>query len=78
MVKLLDKLFIEFTKLRARHFNDNALAESKNGLIIQKNLGYLHINGIRLSISCSKNMAAHLYLIHLNKHYMADNQFYSA
>ncbi len=43
VVKLLAKLFIEFTKSRARHSNDNALAESKNGSIIRKMLGYGHI-----------------------------------
>lgn len=43
VVKLLDKLLIEFTKSRARHSNDNALAESKNGSIIRKTLGYMHI-----------------------------------
>lgn len=43
VVKLLNKLHIEFTKSRARHSNDNALAESKNGSIVRKLLGYLHI-----------------------------------
>ncbi len=43
VVALLRKLFIEFTKSRARHSNDNALAESKNGAIIRKMLGYAHI-----------------------------------
>lgn len=43
VVKLLSKLFIEFTKSRARHSNDNALAESKNGAIVRKMLGYAHI-----------------------------------
>lgn len=43
VVKLLNKLFIEFTKSRARHSNDNALAETKNGSIIRKALGYVHI-----------------------------------
>jgi len=37
------KLFIELTKSRARHSNDNALVESKNGAIIRKHLGYFHI-----------------------------------
>jgi len=43
VVKLLDKLLIEFTKSRPRHSNDNALAESKNGSIVRKTLGYMHI-----------------------------------
>ena len=40
---LLNKLLIELTKSRARHSNDNALAESKNGSIVRKHLGYIHI-----------------------------------
>jgi transposase InsO family protein len=43
VVQLLDKLHIEFTKSRPRHSNDNALAEGKNGAIIRKILGYMHI-----------------------------------
>ncbi len=43
VVELLEKLHIEFTKSRARHSNDNALAESKNASIIRKVLGYIHI-----------------------------------
>ena len=31
------------TKSRSRHSNDNALAESKNGAIVRKYLGYTHI-----------------------------------
>ena len=36
VAKLLEKLLIEFTKSRARHTNDNALAESKNASIVRK------------------------------------------
>ncbi len=43
VVNLLNKLLIEFTKSRARHSNDNGLVESKNGSIIRKVLGYVHI-----------------------------------
>jgi len=44
VTKLLNKLLIEEqTKSRARHSNDNAQAESKNGAIIRKHLGYSHI-----------------------------------
>jgi transposase InsO family protein len=41
--KLLNKLHVEFTKSRSRKSNDNALAECKNGAIIRKHLGYIHI-----------------------------------
>lgn len=40
---LLNKLHVEFTKSRSRHSNDNALAECKNGAIVRKILGYVHI-----------------------------------
>jgi hypothetical protein len=44
VVKLLNKLLIqEQTKSRSRHCNDNAQAESKNGAIVRKHLGYSHI-----------------------------------
>lgn len=40
---MLDKLTAEFTKSRPRQSNDNALAETKNGAVIRKHLGYAHI-----------------------------------
>lgn len=43
VAKLLNKLHIEMTKSRARHSNDNALAESKNGSIVRKYFGYSYI-----------------------------------
>lgn len=41
--RLLNKLLIDQTKSRARHCNDNALVEGKNGAIIRKHIGYIHI-----------------------------------
>jgi transposase InsO family protein len=44
VAELLNKLLIEEqTKSRSRHSNDNAQAESKNGSIVRKHLGYSHI-----------------------------------
>lgn len=43
VAKLLNKLLIQQTKSRARHCNDNALAECKNGAIVRKHMGYVHI-----------------------------------
>ena len=40
---MLDQLRVEFTKSRLRQTNDNALAESKNGAVIRKLMGYGHI-----------------------------------
>jgi len=41
--KLLNKLLIEQTKSRPRHSNDNGLAETKNGWVIRKHIGWGHI-----------------------------------
>jgi transposase InsO family protein len=43
VAKLLNKLLIEQTKSRPRHSNDNGLAEAKNGAVVRKHMGYLHI-----------------------------------
>jgi len=43
IARLLNKLLIEQTKSRSRHCNDNALAECKNGSIVRKSMGYVHI-----------------------------------
>ncbi|MGC8732850.1 MAG: integrase [Halothiobacillaceae bacterium] len=42
--RLLGKLFIEQTKSRSRHSNDNGLVEAKNGAVIRKHLGYGYID----------------------------------
>jgi hypothetical protein len=43
VAELLNKLFVSQTKSRARHSNDNALAECKNGWVIRKHIGYTYI-----------------------------------
>ncbi|MEE8059655.1 MAG: hypothetical protein V3T17_17770 [Pseudomonadales bacterium] len=43
VAELLEKLHIEFTQSRPRHSNDNGLVESKNGSVIRKLYGYMHI-----------------------------------
>ena len=43
VVRLLNKLLITLTKSRPRHCNDNALAETKNGSILRKWMGYQFI-----------------------------------
>ena len=59
VAKLLEKLLIEFTKSRARHTNDNALAESKNASIVRKYLGYSQIpkNGHRWLMGSTKPLS---------------------
>lgn len=43
VAKLLNKLSIDQTKSRPRHSNDQALVEGKNGSVIRKHMGYVHI-----------------------------------
>ena len=40
---MLNKLMAKQTKSRSRHSNDNALIEGKNGSIVRKHMGYVHI-----------------------------------
>jgi hypothetical protein len=43
VAELLNKLLVEQTKSRPRHSNDNGLVESKNGAVVRKHMGYVHI-----------------------------------
>ena len=43
IARLLHQLLIQQTKSRPRHSNDNGLAETKNGAIIRKHMGWGHI-----------------------------------
>lgn len=43
VAKRLNRLLIKQTKSRPRHCNDNGLAETKNGSIIRKYIGYAYI-----------------------------------
>ena len=43
VAQMLNKLLVEQTKSRPRHSNDNGLAETKNGWVIRKHIGYGHI-----------------------------------
>jgi len=44
VASLLNKLLITQTKSRSRHCNDQALVESKNGSVIRKHMGRMHIS----------------------------------
>jgi transposase InsO family protein len=46
VAEMLNKLLVEQTKSRPRHSNDNGLAESKNGWVIRKHIGYGHIASV--------------------------------
>lgn len=43
VARLLNKLLIGQTKSRPRHSEDNGLVETKNGAIVRKHMGYIHI-----------------------------------
>jgi len=43
VARLLEKLRIKQTKSRSRRTNDNALVESKNGAVVRKHMGFMHI-----------------------------------
>lgn len=43
VARLLEGMVVKLTKSRPRHSGDNGLVETKNGAIIRKALGYLHI-----------------------------------
>lgn len=43
VARLLNKLLIKQTKSRPRHSGDNGLVETKNGAIVRKHMGYIHI-----------------------------------
>ena len=43
VAELLNKLRVEFTQSRPRRSNNNGLAETENGAIVRKHLGYSHI-----------------------------------
>ena len=40
---MLKKLLVEQTKSRPRRSNDNGLVEARNGAVIRKHMGYVHI-----------------------------------
>ena len=59
VAKMLDKLAAEFTKSRPRHSNDNGLAETKNGAVIRKHLGYAHIPqhfAAQVNVFCAEHL----------------------
>ena len=43
VAEMLNNLLIKLTKSRPRHTNDNALAETKNGWVLRKWMGYGHV-----------------------------------
>ena len=44
VANFLQRLIIKQTKSRSNHCNDNALVETKNGSVIRKNMGWMHVS----------------------------------
>jgi hypothetical protein len=64
---LLNFLLIKQTKSRSRHTNDNALVEGKNGSVVRKHMGYIHI-GRRFAKDINRFCKRYLN-IYLNYHH---------
>ncbi len=63
VARMLDRLAAEFTKSRPRRSNDNGLAETKNGAVIRKHLGYAHIpqrHAARVNAWCAEYLNPYL------------------
>jgi len=63
VAKLLEKLKVEFTRSRPRRSNDNGLAETKNGAVVRKEFGYIHIpqrHAARFNTYCGEYLNAFL------------------
>lgn len=63
VAKMLDKLKVEFTRSRPRRSNDNGLAETKNGAVVRKEFGYMHIpqrHAARFNTYCREYLNAFL------------------
>jgi len=60
VAKLLNKLMIEQTKSRPRHSNDNGLAETKNGAVLRKHMGWGYID------AAQADRIQQFYTAHLN------------
>jgi len=60
---LLNRLLIKQTKSRSRHTNNNALVEGKNGSVVRKHMGYIHIQrgfAKDINIFCKKYLNTYL------------------
>lgn len=66
VAELLNKLLIKQTKSRPRHSNDNGLAETKNGSIVRKYIGYIYIG--KKHAKLVNNFYKNIFNVYLNYH----------
>ena len=66
---LLTKLFIKQTKSRSRRHNDNGLIESKNGSVVRKFFGHVHIPATEKNAQLLNNFCIEWLNVYLNFHH---------
>lgn len=65
---ILNRLHIKQTKSRSRRSNDNGLAETKNGSIIRKHFGYMHIPATDKNAHILNSFCINCFNTYLNYH----------
>lgn len=68
VAKLLARLQVKLTKSRPRHSGDNGLVETKNGAVIRKALGYVHIPRTPENVARINRWYAAWFVPYLNFH----------
>lgn len=68
VAEMLEKLRTQLTKSRPRHSGDNGLVETKNGAIIRKALGYLHIPRTPDNVTAINRWYQSWFIAYLNFH----------
>lgn len=66
--KLLNRLLIKLTKSRPRHSGDNGLVETKNGVVLRKHMGYIHIPRTNDNAEIINNFYVNWFIPWLNFH----------
>jgi len=65
---ILNRLHVKQTKSRSRKTNDNALVEGKNGSVIRKHFGYIHIPATEKNAYILNTFCINFFNIYLNYH----------
>ncbi len=68
VAELLDHMLVKLTKSRPYHSGDNGLAETKNGAIIRKALGWIHIPRTNDNVAAINQWYAAWFVPYLNFH----------
>lgn len=68
VAELLKRLHVKLTKSRPRHSGDNGLAETKNGGVLRKSMGYLHIPRTPENVTAINRWYSAWFVPYLNFH----------